>query len=110
MYRISLILLSLSFCNVTFAANETLSNVKITQILSYGGNAIIVFSPSITNTQGCASGATTNSATLRYEGVPGKKEMYATVLSAAMAGKTLNFGVGGCDADYPAIYRVDVKI
>ncbi|XOV80335.1 MAG: hypothetical protein ACFHVJ_05120 [Aestuariibacter sp.] len=106
MMRILLILGMLS-CSA-FAANETIPKDRIIKEISvYGDLAVISFTPSFDNSQNCSSGSKVSVQLNLNEDPEGV--LYSTILSAAVSGKNIGFGIGGCNGQYPRVYRVDTK-
>ena len=92
------------------------SSVTLTSMTMYqSGKAsppgvLIQFSPAGTDTEGCAH-SNQGSAWIDYSttGEPDGKAMYATVLVAQTAGKSVSFGLNGCSSNgFPVVYAVSV--
>ncbi|MCJ8270481.1 MAG: hypothetical protein MJK04_13885 [Psychrosphaera sp.] len=112
----------LMFSSMASAATDQVGNVKIIKLSTFDNYAIVYFSPAYTfkDDQLCATNSTTipgnepqsngpsSKMVVRFENAE-KKEMYATIMAAAVTNKTVSFGAVGCDASgYPNMYRVDV--
>ena len=107
--RSFLIIPLMSISGLSYSANETLAEKRITQINSYADYAIIYYTPSSNHTQSDCL-ISKSRAIIEYEdSVSTRKEMYSLALTAATAGKTVNPGVSGCYGKHPKIYRIDVK-
>lgn len=107
--RSLMIITLMSISGLSYSANETLTEKRITQINSYADYAVIYYTPSSIHTQSDCL-VSKSRAIIEYEdGVSTNKEMYSLALTAATAGKTVNLAVSGCYGAHPKIYRVDVK-
>jgi len=115
--RLAIILLAiLPFAPALVSAGTTYGSVTITRLLifqaSSGANpgSLILFSPAIPDSEGCTKSGQGYAwidwtSTLQPDG----KALYATALTAAMAGKKVDIVVGGCSQGfYPLVYQVVV--
>jgi hypothetical protein len=103
--------------SVTVHANTQISAVTITDVSVYAGStgsqgAYIVFTPAQPGVEGCTY-ATGNELWIDFTSTaqPDGKSLYAAVLAAYLAGRSLAFGVSGCAFSgnlIPIVYRVDV--
>ena len=90
-----------------------MADVKIIKLSTFDDYAIVYFSPAYTfsDEQVCDKNSTglSSKMVVRFEN-DDNKEMYATIMAAAVSNKTAGFGVVGCDipTGYPKMYRVDV--
>lgn len=108
--------LALALTATNASASTQIINVTVTTVTIYKGDsgsqaAEIYFSPAVPGAEGC-SYAPGNIVWIDFQSAmqPDGKSLYATVLAAFLAGRTVNFGVAGC-ADsglLPNVYRVDV--
>ncbi len=107
MNKLILSVLSLVAFN-SFADSEQIpSDRKVTSISVYEEMAFVRFYPAFANSQGCPNGGNVT-VTIDMANEKGK-EMYSAVLAAATAGKTIGFGINGCNGDRPKAYRIDVN-
>ena len=110
MKKLSALIFGLLLSQAALAGNETASGLKITKIHTWDDHAAIYFTPSYTNQQGCVSPTETRFILDMSNDI--NKEMYSSILAAAMADKEVGFGIGGCYSGgqpSPLIYRVDVE-
>jgi len=100
------------------SASSQVSGVTVTQISVYSNptssdGVIVYFTPGIPNLEGCTNAAG-NALYIDFTRTtqPDAKTLYASLLSAELAGKIVTFGVSGCGASnqFPTIYRLDVAI
>lgn len=97
-------------------AGSSYNGVTITTLMAFqassGANpgTLILFKPAIPDAEGCTKSGQGYAwidwtSTLQPDG----KALYATVLAAAMEGKTVDINVGGCSQGYyPLVYMVSV--
>jgi hypothetical protein len=74
--------------------------------------AYIDITPAHPGLEGC-SNTSGNELWIEFstQTTPNGKDLYATVLAAYLAGRTITFGVSGCGfgGEFPVIYRVDMS-
>lgn len=99
------LLSSFSFAvNDQVPVDRTIVNTSV-----YNNMVIIRYSPYFAGTQGCLR-SDKSELTIELNSSSGVGEyIYSALLAAAMSGKKVGFGISGCYADRPKIYRVDVE-
>ncbi len=114
--RLLLIISAVLTPTVASAATQV-TGVTITNVSIYMGNsgaqgAYVLFSPAAPGLEGC-SNPSGNEIWIDFaaQTSPDGKALYATVLAAYLAGRSMTFGVSGCalSGQVPLIYRVDVQ-
>jgi len=95
-------------------AGSSYNQVTVSRLLvfqaSSGANpgSLIVFTPAIADSEGCTKSGVGYAwidwtSTLQPDG----KSLYATVLAASLAGKTVDIVVSGCSQGYyPLVYQI----
>src|SRR5688572_24791237 len=81
-------------------ADEQVNNRKIVQTAHYNTFVAVELNTPASNSDACSSAAF---VTLAYLD---KREMYAALLAAHLAGRTIDLGLSGCLQGYPSIYRI----
>ena len=98
-----------SLAETALAASQSIpADRKITRINIYNGSALITYEPRYKNSQGCTHKP---DQVVRVDlNTDSERQMYATALAAATAGRPVGFGVNGCASSgkYTKVYRVDV--
>ena len=106
--KIYLLVALVLLCNQTFARENIPKNRAVAAISAYNTHILVKITPPFVDVQGCAS-TSGDILRIKYDD-PGKgKAMYAAVLAAAEADRTVGFGIDGCSGQYPKVYRVDVE-
>ncbi len=99
-------------------ANTQLSGVTIVAYGIYAGNsgalgAYVTFSPAAPGLENCPN-TVGNELWIDFSSTtqPDGKSLYATLVSAALAGQTVTFGLAGCgdSGQVPLVYRIDVHL
>ena len=93
--------LMLSF-PVVASAEEIINTRTVIQLISNPTHALVQLNTPGQNLEGCGS------ATLLKLNYEGQREMYATLLSAFMTGRTVDIFVNGCSGVNGNITRLDV--
>ena len=105
-YLLGLFTLILS-ASVQSAPENITQNKTITKISTYFTEAVIYYSPAVTNSQNC-SDTRTNAFKIDLTSDSGKL-LLSTALTAAAAQKEVGFGINGClNGNLPKVYRIDV--
>ncbi|MYM58569.1 hypothetical protein GTG28_04965 [Vibrio sp. OCN044] len=105
-YLLGLFVLILS-ASVQSAPENIAQNKTITKISTYHTEAVIYYSPIVTNSQNCTD--TRNNAFKIDLSSDSGKQLLSTALTAAAAQKEVGFGIDGClGGNLPKVYRIDV--
>ena len=99
-------ILFLAICNSAFAANQSIPKDRIIEEMNvYGDLVVVKISPAFENSQDCSSGSNSWLQLNLSEDPSGV--LYSTLLAVSVSSKKVGFGIGGCNGQYPRIYRVD---
>lgn len=103
----NIIFLTMFLSFFTFADSEQIPlDRKITRINAYDNFVFIYFTPAYVDAQGCPNGGDVTVA-IDTTGELGTN-IYSAALAAASTGKTVGFGINGCQNNRPKVYRIDV--
>ena len=98
----------------SFVLAGGVNNVTVIETTIYMGStrtgALVKFSPASPGLEGC-SYAGGNYVFIDYAAqvTPNGRDLYATVLAAYLAGRTIGIGTSGCTAEgFPIVYGINV--
>ncbi|MCP5143945.1 MAG: hypothetical protein H6978_03880 [Gammaproteobacteria bacterium] len=98
---------------IASGSSQVPRNRTITLVYQYGNATVIQYTPSFTNTEGCAGGDVANSYAYLDTSLPTSKYMIAAIYTAYATGKKVGVGLSGCTNNFgggvPLIYRVELE-
>ena len=100
---------ALILCAISVSARTQVPGDRtVTEIRQYTTNAIVYFSPSFADGEGCVNSGS-GAAVVDWGTESERKSMLAAAYTAMATNANVGFGLEGCSGFFPSIYRFEVK-